>query len=116
MAPSKNALSAPSHKLEDNLQNLSVMNQLNQLCRYYFKDIFFLSCLKNYCGSSDFQIFTSSSLQKIYGFIWFCLGNLKYFTLIIQKKGQKISKNLILQTKNIALLKVNSLKCQIKHF
>ena len=69
MAPSKNALSAPSHKLEDNLQNLSVMNQLNQLCRYILKISFFSSCVKNYCGLSDFKIFTSSSLQKIYGFI-----------------------------------------------
>ena len=51
----------------------------------------------------------------LHGFTWFCLGNLKYFTLII-KKGQKFVKNLNLQTKNILLEKVNSLKRQIKHF
>ena len=114
MTPSKNALSAPWNKLQVNLPNLKVIS-LKQLRRLFLRYIFFKSPEQNFCGSSDFQIFTSSSLQKLYGFTWFCLGNLKYFTLIV-KKGQKFVKNLNLQTKNILLEKVNSLKRQIKHF
>lgn len=40
-------------------------------------------------------MFTRSNLQKIYGFIWFSLGNLKHFTPIVDKKARGNSRNFL---------------------